>query len=512
MKFLDTFIRSIEQHGNPKFQNTNLLQTLRIGIANADIPYVWVEDAMNNERGNCYWIGEADRQVIENLESRGFVVEQIDIAKISDFKRDSIGFYFVNCKSDANPNIVKLLSSDNRKGHTIVVWTENQHEEAWVLSGVDLVLGSDFDHKFVHLLDFAIKIHEDRVQWRESEENFARSSDDLHASIESLEIASRRFEALFNGLPVGCFTFDGKGMIHEWNSLATEIFGIEGYQAFLNYVWDTLDPDCTGAWSDEIIQNIFTSETATEFDWSFTRDDGQVVHLACKIVSLTNKKGETVAAIAGNLDITARVLAQKQLEEQMKENRNYLRVMEKQRLKLQEANRQLRRLAVTDGLTSLTNRRRFNELLEEVLDRAIRQSQTFSVLMFDIDHFKLLNDVFGHQAGDEVLEKFANVLRTSARRYERPARYGGEEFAIILDNCDKTASLIAAERFRSAINSFKWPYRDITASIGCSTFTGIESVRELIEYADASLYMSKHNGRNQVTHYDDRPREDKQAA
>ncbi|MEI8283282.1 MAG: diguanylate cyclase, partial [Armatimonadota bacterium] len=324
--------------------------------------------------------------------------------------------------------------------------------------------------------------------------------------------ASRRFEALFNGLPVGCFTFDAKGMIHEWNSLATEIFGIEGYQAFLNYVWDTLDPDCSGAWSTEIVDKIFTSESGTEFDWSFTRDDGVVVHLACKIVSLTNKKGEVVAAIAGNLDITARVLAQEQLEEQMRENRNYLRVMEKQRLKLQEANRQLRRLAVTDGLTSLTNRRLFNELLEEVLDRSIRQSQTFSVLMFDIDHFKALNDVFGHQAGDELLEKFANILRSTARRYERPARYGGEEFAIILDNCDKTASLLAAERFRSAINCYNWPYREIHASIGCSTFSGIESPREMIEKADSALYYSKHHGRDKVTHSDDTVTPEKKAA
>ena len=186
--------------------------------------------------------------------------------------------------------------------------------------------------------------------------------------------------------------------------------------------------------------------------------------------------------------------------------------MEKQRLKLQEANRQLRRLAVTDGLTSLTNRRRFNELLEEILDRSIRQSQTFSVLMFDIDHFKMLNDVFGHQAGDEILEKFAAVLRSSARRYERPARYGGEEFAIILDNCDKPSSVVAAERFRSAINNFKWPFREITASIGCSTFTGIESVRELVEHADSALYASKHNGRNMVTHFDDTPKQAKKAA
>jgi diguanylate cyclase (GGDEF)-like protein/PAS domain S-box-containing protein len=471
-----------------------------------------LEVSMILSRGVCHWIGEVDKEVFHHLESQGFTVETHREDLIEDFETGSLDLYIIRSKNQPNVHHRRLLKSENRIGHTVLVWTDSENAHQWQTTAVELVLARAFDHKFVHLLAFAIKTHEDRNQWREAENKFNRSSDDLHASIESLEIASRRFETLFNGLPVGCFTFDAKGLIHEWNSLATEIFGIEGYQAFLNYVWDVLDPDYNGAWSKEIVDTIFTSTTSLEFDWKFVRDDSKTVHLACKIVNLTNKKGEIVAAIAGNLDITARVIAQEQLQEQIRENRNYLRVMEKQRLKLQDANRQLRRLAVTDGLTTLTNRRRFNELLEEILDRSIRQSQTFSVLMFDIDHFKLLNDVYGHQAGDEILEKFAAVLRSTARRYERPARYGGEEFAIILDNCDKPSSLIAAERFLGAINSFKWPYRDITASIGCSTFSGIESVRELIEQADIALYASKHNGRNQVTHFDNVVKESKNAA
>lgn len=467
---------------------------------------------MSANQGVCHWVGAVDLDVIKHLEDLGLSVVTHDENKFSGFSSEGFNFYLLHSKGTPTPKHISLLSSGNRLGHTVIVWTKHENGTAWYETGAELVLAREFDKKFEHMLGFGIKIHEDRMQWREAEERLTRSNDDLHASIESLEIASRRFEALFNGLPVGCFTFDSKGMIHEWNGLATEIFGIEGYQAFLNFVWDVLDPDANGSWSPEIVQQVFQSEKGAEFDWQFVKDDGEIVHLACKVVSLTNKKGDVVAAIAGNLDITARVLAQQQLEEQMRENRNYLKVMERQRLKLQDANRQLRRLAVTDGLTSLTNRRRFNELLEEVLDRAIRQSHTFSVLMFDIDHFKALNDAFGHQAGDEILEKFAEILRETARRYERPARYGGEEFAIILDNCDKTASLIAAERFRGAINSYTWPYREIHASIGCSTFTGVESVRDLVEQADVALYASKHGGRDQVTHYDDVPKEDKKVA
>jgi diguanylate cyclase (GGDEF)-like protein len=147
------------------------------------------------------------------------------------------------------------------------------------------------------------------------------------------------------------------------------------------------------------------------------------------------------------------------------------------------------------------NRRRFNELLDETLDRAIRQDHKFSLLLFDIDHFKSLNDSFGHQAGDEILVRFATVLSSTARRYERPSRYGGEEFAIILDNCDAAAAQLAAERFRAAILAEVWPHRNITASVGCSTFTGVESARSMIQQSDEALYYSKRAGRNRVTHY-----------
>lgn len=434
-----------------------------------------------------------------------------DIARTPVFSESENEFHFVYDDRGPNANWVIAMRNRPHNAHTVVVWTKIEFAREWYECHSDLVLRRSHDEKFVNLLTGAVKLHDQRVSNHETGDRLVRSNDDLRATIESLEIASRRFEALFSGLPVGCFTFDVSGMIHEWNGLASTIFGIEGYQAFLNRVWDVLDPDCIGAWNRELVQEVFAGGNGIEFDWKFIRDDGHTVYIATKIVCLTNKRGEVVAAVAGNLDITQRVLAQEQLEEQMRENRNYLKVMERQRLKLQEANRQLRRLAVTDGLTSLTNRRRFNELLEEVLDRAIRQNQTFSVLMFDIDHFKSLNDAFGHQAGDEILEQFAAILRETARRYERPARYGGEEFAIILDNCDRASCQIAAERFRNAINSFDWPYRKVTSSIGCSTFTGIESARDLVEQADIALYASKKNGRNQVTHYDDVPKDSRES-
>ncbi|MBS1725463.1 MAG: sensor domain-containing diguanylate cyclase [Armatimonadetes bacterium] len=339
--------------------------------------------------------------------------------------------------------------------------------------------------------------------WSRVQEQLSETIASLHAGVESLEFASRQFEMLFRGLPVGSFTFDINGTILQWNSSATTMFGIDADMAVNNRIWDIFDQTQGNPWTQDKIARLSKSAKSIEFDWRFAKPDGSDVHLACTVVGLTAKNGKFVSAVACNLDISARVMAQLQLEEQMRENRNYLKVMERQRLKLQEANRQLRRMAITDGITTLTNRRRFNELLEEVLDSAIRQQHAFSVLMIDIDHFKSHNDEFGHLASDRVLNSFGEVLRETSRRYERPARFGGEEFTIILDNCDKLCSIDAANRFRNAINSFQWPYRQITASIGCSTFSGKETPEELVDKADKAMYASKRAGRDTITHYDD---------
>jgi diguanylate cyclase (GGDEF)-like protein/PAS domain S-box-containing protein len=386
-----------------------------------------------------------------------------------------------------------------------LVLTKAAYVHAWYDAGADSVFAVDSNDRFGEHLRGVKNSIQNLVEARRSLKTKEREKDELETTVESLEIASGRFEALFNGLPVACFTFDTGGVIHEWNDLATQVFGIESYAAFMNTAEELLDHENNGVWNLDNLSNLFNGAPTIEFDWKYTRHDGKTIYLACKVLGLTNRKGDVIAAVAGNLDITERVLAEQKVNEQILEIRSYLKVMETQRIKLQDANRQLRRLAVTDGLTGLTNRRRFNELLDESIDRAIRQGQYFSILLFDIDFFKKLNDEYGHQAGDDVLVKFAKVLHETSRKYERPARYGGEEFAIILDNCDAAASRIAAERFRAAILSAVWPHRDITVSIGCSSFSGVGSARSMVEQADEALYYSKQQGRNRVTHRNDMP-------
>ncbi|HLO98224.1 MAG TPA: diguanylate cyclase, partial [Fimbriimonas sp.] len=398
----------------------------------------------------CHWVGEPEPMFFSFLEAEGYEVQVAPLSEFTSFAKEGFQLYVIRSEAAPTKQLTALLTSGLRIGHSVIVWTKPENEIAWFKSNVEAVLTGPAGEATQLRLATALKLHADRTSWRETEERLIRINDDMQTSLESLELASRRFEALFSGLPVGCFTFDTRGNIHEWNSMATQILGIEGYEVFLSPVWSALDPEEKGFWTPEKIEQVVANNKNIEFDWSYERPDGKEVHLACKVVGLTNKKGEIVAAVAGNLDITERVLAERALEQQMRENRNYLKVMERQRIKLQEANRKFKKLAVTDGLTGITNRRKFNEMLDETLDRAMRQNGKFSLLLFDIDNFKALNDTYGHHAGDEVLQLFAEVLQATARRYERPARFGGEEFAIILDNCDRVSAILAAERFMEA--------------------------------------------------------------
>ena len=141
--------------------------------------YVMGEKIMCSDNRFCHWIGTADSQVANYLEAKGFKIIQVEPASLTDFKPDILSFYVI--RSNANPTASqsKLLCSDSRKGNTVVVWTDNDHDEAWQKIGVELVLSRGFDQKFTHFLDFAINIHEDRVRWKDSEEKYLRSSDDL---------------------------------------------------------------------------------------------------------------------------------------------------------------------------------------------------------------------------------------------------------------------------------------------------------------------------------------------
>jgi diguanylate cyclase (GGDEF)-like protein len=157
---------------------------------------------------------------------------------------------------------------------------------------------------------------------------------------------------------------------------------------------------------------------------------------------------------------------------------------------------QVQRLAATDGLTAIANRRTFEATLERELARASRHAEPVSLVLLDIDHFKVLNDTHGHVAGDEVLRNVAAALACECREFDTAARYGGEEFAVILPGCSAAEALDAAERFRRIVAEAPSDL-PITASAGVATFPDhARDAEHLVRITDDALYGAKRAGRD----------------
>ena len=166
--------------------------------------------------------------------------------------------------------------------------------------------------------------------------------------------------------------------------------------------------------------------------------------------------------------------------------------------------RQIARISVTDGLTGLTNVRHFREQVQREHSRARRHNDPYSVLMLDIDHFKKINDVYGHPVGDTVLREMAAIFRESVRLTDLPARYGGEEFIIFLPRTRLPDAVIVGERIREAVERKVFaapsPMIRCTVSVGIADhLPGTEGTENtVIGRADQALYSAKHGGRNRV--------------
>ena len=165
--------------------------------------------------------------------------------------------------------------------------------------------------------------------------------------------------------------------------------------------------------------------------------------------------------------------------------------------------RTVKRQAITDELTQLSNRRRFTETLAVEVRRAERFGDPVSLVLADLDDFKQINDRYGHQTGDEVLRRFADVLRENVRDFDLPVRYGGEEFAVLLPETGLDGAEQLARRLQTALLRLRLPEISgdrppVTASFGVAAFPAARSAEELLSAADGALYRAKAAGKNRV--------------
>jgi diguanylate cyclase (GGDEF)-like protein len=163
----------------------------------------------------------------------------------------------------------------------------------------------------------------------------------------------------------------------------------------------------------------------------------------------------------------------------------------------------VQRQAITDDLTGLVNRRRFKEALEAEIERARRFGEPLAIILADLDDFKRINDLFGHQVGDVVLRSFADLLRSHVRDADVAGRIGGEEFAILLPGTEASEAARVAERMRDSLGGLKLPVSDgqavhMTSSFGIAQLGPGDSADDLLRASDEALYRAKSEGKNRI--------------
>ena len=254
---------------------------------------------------------------------------------------------------------------------------------------------------------------------------------------------------------------------------------------------DLLPPGVAAAFA-EAQAKVQSNAGALSFDIPATSPDAAPAALLVTHFPVLDANGELDA-------IGVVVIPRRASRRQNEEAEQALRSAEKANAELESALRSLQELASTDGLTKAWNRRRFEEALEGETHRAMRFGHPLSLAVVDIDHFKSVNDNFGHPVGDRVLAEFVDCLREGMRKSDSVTRWGGEEFIILMPNTPLAAAQRSAERLRERVEQHQFRgVGALTASFGVAQFVPAESTAEWLRRADDALYRAKKRGRNLV--------------
>ena len=304
--------------------------------------------------------------------------------------------------------------------------------------------------------------------------------------------------AMMEHMVVPTFVLDAEGKVLIWNRACERLTGVkaaevigrkEHWRAFYEAPRPCL-ADLIAHGRTEEIETLYVfhdrSHDASHMDrgrhaenWCVMPRVGTRLYLSIDAGPIYDQGGELVAVVETLRDMTAQ----------------------------KEAQLELLRLASRDSLTGLANRRTLDEVMKDEWSRALRDRHPLALIMADVDHFKLYNDSFGHQQGDECLQAVARVLAAEARRpADLVARYGGEEFCVVLPNVDLEGARVVAERIRAGVESLGVPRANpgigavVTLSLGvaCIVPTVSDNPETLLRHADRELYRAKHLGRNRV--------------
>lgn len=323
----------------------------------------------------------------------------------------------------------------------------------------------------------------------------------IDASEAARKETEDRFRATFEQAAVGIAHVSPDG---GWLRANQRLCGIVGYdlEELLSKTFqDITHPDDLDADLSYVRQMLFGEIQTYSMDKRYLHKGGDIVWINLTVALVRRSDGNPDYFISVVEDINRRKQAE---EEVIKLNAELERRVEERTAQLSAANEQLAALTILDGMTGISNRRHFDEVLNAEWRRAARMETPIALLMVDVDNFKLFNDNYGHQKGDECLKQVAAMLGKYAQRAgETAARYGGEEFAIILGGANAGDAADRAESLRRAIEDLAMPHKMsgsgvVTVSIGgtCMIPDATGELSRLVGDADKALYQAKNGGRN----------------
>ena len=322
-----------------------------------------------------------------------------------------------------------------------------------------------------------------------------RQREALDAARDQARVADLRLREATDAMPAGLEMYDTQGRLVLYNqpmvqmypemaeALAAAVEKGHTYEELLRYsITAGLVPEAQGR-EDDYVAQVLDGQGMSDEPRLVALSSGQWLHVY-------EKRTRSGGVVSVRLDVTASIEAGRELA---------------------DANEQLARLSTTDGLTGVANRRFFDESLISEWQRSARSQESLSLLMIDIDHFKLYNDRYGHLAGDECLRRVAQVLDECIKRSgEVVARYGGEEFAVLMPSTEMNAAVLVAQRCLDGVVKAGIPHADsptsprLTLSIGVATLIPAQGVNPntLVERADIALYEAKRSGRARLQRAD----------
>ena len=304
------------------------------------------------------------------------------------------------------------------------------------------------------------------------------------------------YQRIFEYTPDALFVVDRTGHIVLANAQAEALFGYDRSELIQRPIEVLIPPRFAASHADHrahYMHEMDSRRMGADADLFALQKNGSEFPVDIMLSPMILHGAHFVLCVVR--DITERKAAQDERERQTAE--------------LRRLHAELELLANHDGLTGLYNWRAFYEYAGQMLKTAHRRQETATLLMLDLDHFKRVNDRFGHAEGDRVLQAVAATLRATARENDIVARHGGEEFVVAALGLDEAESLVVAERLRAAVGAIENMKTRITTSIGIATLAPQSQKREtarllaeLLDHADQALYAAKNHGRNRVFHFD----------